>query len=175
MNNVQMHASLKKRLFSLLIDYLVILGYVLCLLGATLLFYTLFFKEGIPYLNQLQQNLVSFFTLLFPVYLYFIISEIKNKHASIGKRKAGIYLASMSGNLQLWRILLRDFLKLLPWQMAHMAMFDVLANNSEPTTFFYGCITIVYGFPLVNVAFMVFRRDRRALHDIIAGTIVLVE
>jgi uncharacterized RDD family membrane protein YckC len=167
-----MVSDLKKRFFSILIDWIVIVAYVLCLLGCTLLFYTIILKK-IPVFNELQSNLVSFFALLFPILLYFVIYEYKNSHATIGKKKVGIHVSSTSGSLYLWQIIVRNILKLAPWQMAHMAMFNVLANNSQPTLFFYFCITFVYVFPIVNIGFMIIRKDRRSLHDIIAKTIVL--
>jgi uncharacterized RDD family membrane protein YckC len=170
---IKLHAPLKNRIFSLFIDFLIIVAYALCLAGVTMLFFFLFLKGSVPSLNELQGNLVSFLTLLLPVYLYFVITESKYRHATIGKRKAKIMVASISGPLHLGQIMVRNFFKLLPWQMAHMAMFNVLANNSVPTPFFYGCIVFVYGFPLIDIAFVLFRKDRRSLHDLIARTIVV--
>ncbi|MDR2977149.1 MAG: RDD family protein [Streptococcaceae bacterium] len=167
-----MIASLKKRFFSIFIDWLVIFAFVLCLLGFTLLFYLLILQK-IPVFNEWQENLVSFLTLIFPVFLYFVISESSEAHASIGKRKAGLVVASTTGELHMWQIIVRNILKLLPWQVAHLAIFNIIANHSEPTPFFYISIIFVYVFPIVNIAVMVIRKDRRSLHDLIAKTIVL--
>lgn len=55
---------------------------------------------------------------------------------------------------------------------SEQAIFNILANNSQPTLFFYVCIAFTYTFTIVNIAFMVFRKDKRALHDLIAHTII---
>lgn len=168
-----MVASRKKRFFSMIIDYLVIVGYTLLLLVLSLLLYYVGFDGEIPKLNEWQGNAVSFFTLLLPVYLFFVITENSSRHASIGKRKVGLFVASMKGTLSLWQVILRNFFKFLPWQIAHMAMFHVIENNSKPTIYYYSCLIFVYTFPIINIACIIFRKDRRALHDLIAGTLVL--
>ena len=170
-----MIANRKARFYSMIIDYLVIVGYCLFLLAVSLVIYSLFFNGKIPELNEVQGNLVSFSTLLFPVFLYFSISENSKKHSTIGKRKIGLVVRAVNGTLNLKQVIVRNIVKLLPWQIAHMAMFHVIENNSKPTTFFYGCLIFVYIFPIANIACMIYRKDRRALHDLIAGTLVTVK
>lgn len=170
-----MIANRKKRFYSTLIDYLVIVAYIVCLVGISMLFYMIFYKGELPIFNELQSNIISFVTLLLPVFLYFVITESTSKHATLGKRKAGIYVASIKGSITLWQIILRNMIKLLPWQMAHMAIFNVFANNSEPTLLFYFYSIFIYLLPIVNIAFMVCRKDRKALHDLISNTVILIK
>lgn len=168
-----METSRKKRFVSIIIDYFVIVGYTLLLLICSLILYLIFFNGNIPKLNEWQGNAVSFFTLLLPVFLYFVLTENSSKHATIGKRKVGLFVASVKGTLSLGQVLGRNFFKLLPWQIAHMAMFHVLGNDSQPTSYFYLCLVFVYLFPIVNLGCMIWRKDRRALHDLIVGAIVI--
>lgn len=172
LNSSNQYAPVRKRLFSLIMDYLIIATYALSLFGITVFVSSVLMKE-IPQLNELQGNLISFFSLVFPAYLYFAISEAGIKHASFGKRISGIYVISTSGSLKIWQIVVRNILKLLPWQIAHMAILNVVANNSEPTFFFYSCIVFVYAFSLLNIVFMIFRKDRRALHDLMSHTSIV--
>ena len=167
-----MNANRKARFYSMMVDYLVNVGYSLFLLFVSLIIYFLFFNGKIPELNELQGNLVSFLTLLFPVFLYLSISENGKKHSTIRKRKAG-FVGSIKGALTLKQIVLRNIMKFFPWQVAHMAMFHVIGNNSKPTTLFYTCLFFVYIFPIVSIGCMIYRKDRRALHDLIAGTFVM--
>lgn len=168
-----MIATRKIRFISMIIDYLIIVAYTLLLLVFSLLLYYVGFDGEIPELNEWQGNAVSFFTLLLPVFLYFVITENSSRHATIGKRKVGLSVASVRRTLSLGQVVVRNFVKLLPWQIVHMAMFHVIENNSKPTVYFYSCLIFVYTFPLVNIACMICRKDRRALHDLIAGTIVV--
>lgn len=167
-----MPAKLKKRILAVFIDWLIIVAYALCLLGVMLLFYT-FVLKGFPKINELQGNLISFFSLLFPVLLYFIIFENSSKHASIGKRKMGLKLASTSGELQFWQPIIRNIIKFIPWQLAHMVLYNGFAHDNKATMFLWICIIGTYGIAIINVVCTLIRKDRRALHDLLAGTIVV--
>lgn len=80
-------------------------------------------------------NLVSL-TLLVPVVLYFIVTESSKKHASLGKRKMQIWVAStISETVGFWQIVLRNTIKFLPWQTAHMMIFHGIVTNWKITPY----------------------------------------
>lgn len=60
--------SLSKRLKELLIDYIVIFVYLLVLLCASLVTYYFLF-HGVPRFNEIQSQVITFFTSVFPIIL----------------------------------------------------------------------------------------------------------
>ncbi len=99
-----------------LIDYAVIAVYATLLFGVASLLFAVFHWErnGSPFTGQL----IGFLTLTLPVITYSCLSEQSRWAGTIGKKLAGIAVradAQSSG----MRILLRNLLKYLPWEMAH--------------------------------------------------------
>ncbi|CRK82265.1 RDD family protein [Neobacillus massiliamazoniensis] len=165
------YASIKKRVLASIIDYVVIISYIAILLGGALLIYQ-FIK--IP-TGRLNGELISFFTLIFPVFLYLVLTESGKKRATFGKQKMNIYIETNGENqLTLFQVIIKNFIKLLPWQMAHTFIYAGIYSDWNLSTFMsIGSVTIIYGLPIVSILFLCFRKDHRSLHDLIANTIVL--
>jgi uncharacterized RDD family membrane protein YckC len=167
--NNQDIASLKRRFLALILDFIVIVCYGAVLFGVSMLVYNTVLG-GIPSFNEFQMNLVSL-TLIVPVVLYSIITESSGKHATLGKRKMKIKVASTSGQVRLRQIVVRNIIKFLPWQLAHMAIFHGFALQWELSPFWSALLIISTLLPVLWILFL-FRKDRRGLHDLIAGTVV---
>lgn len=98
-----------RRLLAFIIDYLLILIYAGLLIGATLVI-----TDPQP-LHPVKAQLLGFFTLTLPVFLYSFLLEKGAKRATIGKR---IMKLSVQYNNPI-DIAQRNFLKYLPWEIAH--------------------------------------------------------
>ncbi|WP_164669796.1 RDD family protein [Virgibacillus doumboii] len=167
------YAGINKRLAALFIDYLLIVIYALILVGAAIIFYNIFF-DGIPDTGRVTEELISFFALVFPVFLYFVITESSQKRASFGKRKMRIGVGSFNGNsLSLVQVILRNVIKLLPWQAAHSFIFYGMHNHWEISAFTWIIVGVLcYGLPIISFLLLCFRKDHRVIHDLLANTVV---
>jgi len=110
---------LKKRLLAFAIDHLIILAYASILLGIGLLI-----GQGQLKLTPYTGQMIGFFTLTLPVFLYFSLTENSKSKASLGKKYLKIRVKK--GNA-----FYRNFLKLLPWEVAHTGVHWVIHYSSD--------------------------------------------
>jgi uncharacterized RDD family membrane protein YckC len=160
------------RIFAFLLDVLVILLIGAVVFAISMAIYGL--TGGIPEFNELQMNLLGL-TIIIPAILYCILTENSSRHATFGKRKMKIRVENNSGKQPTTsQIITRNIIKFLPWQLAHMAIFHAMALNWELdylTLIFF--ILAGYILPIIWLSFVIFRKDQRGIHDLIAKTIVL--
>lgn len=170
------------RVLALLVDYAVILGWMTVLAATTL---ALFAITG-EFFNWLTlgtagAQLLGFLLLVLPVGLYLFFSEASDRQATLGKRALRLRVvdARSGGRPSRARILARTVIKLLPWEIAHFAVWNIVAITAEGHSDFPIWLLVVLAvadlLPLVYLAFVVFQRDRRGPHDLIAGTRVIPE
>lgn len=167
---------LKKRILAFLIDYLVILLYILALLGASLLIYHLV-GTGPGRIPPLQGQLTGFFSLTLPVVLYFYFMEKSKHRGTIGKIKAGIYI-DVKGRHHGKKLLIRNILKFIPWEIAHTGVHYVtfFSLNGEDTPTW---VMVALILPLVIAAIYLYSiihsHGRESLYDRIAGTTLKIK
>lgn len=155
-------------------DYLVILGWltVLTLLG----FIVRPLLPPVPAgrtLPPLAADAVVLLLTVLPVWVYLTTTESGREQSSWGKRRAGLYVTSATGDDVGWRrVAVRNAVKLLPWQLAHVAVARIITGAEEPVTIWF---TYALSLLLAAVSITMAWRDplRRALHDRVAGTRVL--
>jgi uncharacterized RDD family membrane protein YckC len=117
----------------------------------------------------------QFVTGVLPVVLYLAAGEAGSAHATRGKRATGLAVLGPGGT---WpgrrRILVRTAVKLLPWQLAHLALTRAagvgVARSPKLAGAGFGLALAVAG---TSVALAASRPDGRALHDLAAGTRVI--
>lgn len=173
-------APLKLRFLALAIDYFIILGYALALLGSTLLFYELVFHE-IPnvfeVLGRGGSQLLGIATLTLPIGLYLYLAESGRHHATLGKRLAKIQVTATSHKFASKKqIAIRTFVKLLPWEFAHTFIYQVVyysQGGSTPPAWVMIGLTFANILPLVYLGMVLFRKDHRGPHDLVARTVVV--
>jgi uncharacterized RDD family membrane protein YckC len=104
-----------------------------------------------------------------PFGLYLVITEQGPAHATWGKRRSGLVVEAADGSTaDLRRIVVRNFVKVLPWQFGHMAALR-FAGGTTP-----GPAAVLYAASLVLLVLIVgpVVASRRGLHDRVAGTTV---
>jgi uncharacterized RDD family membrane protein YckC len=117
----------------------------------------------------------QFVTGVLPVVLYLAAGEAGGAHATRGKRAAGLAVLGPNGT---WpgrrRVLARTAVKLLPWQLAHLAVNRAagvgVARSPKLAAAGFGLALAMTG---TSVAVALSRPDGRALHDLAAGTRVI--
>ncbi len=163
-------APLKLRFKALFIDYLCIVAYLVVLTGVALACYKLFFGE-VPQFTALQSQLVAFITSVLPVMGWFAFVESKGDFASLGKRKVGIQVKYVKfGKYPLVGSILRNALKFLPWQLAHMAVIGGVYDGFESASLLI--VTLIL--PVIYIGMVIFEKDHRHIADIVSGSYVVV-
>ncbi|WAC02758.1 RDD family protein [Lacinutrix neustonica] len=115
-----------KRIFAYCIDYFVIIIYAALLF---LLTYTIhkILDQPLTQLDPITGNVISFFTLTLPVFLYFFFYESSSKKGTIGKQWVKIKVENNSKR----NIFIRVFFKIFPWEMAHFGIHWALFYSNQ--------------------------------------------
>ncbi|WP_214403551.1 RDD family protein [Pseudonocardia lacus] len=109
-----------------------------------------------------------------PVGAYLAATEAGRHQATLGKRWQGLRVVTVEGAAIGWRrAVVRNVIKLLPWQLAHLAVSRwIVGVDPSPA------ILTAYGASVVlavgSVAVALRDAEGRALHDLAAGTRVVV-
>lgn len=159
--------TLRQRLVELLIDYLVIVGY-LAALGAVALAVYFLVLGRLPAASPLQTHVVSFFTSVVPVVVGFSLFDYR-AGGTPGKRVAKLSVRFKSRDS--WRSLVRNAVKFLPWQLAHLGVVAGITGEFGPVPIALTTASMLVAGALV--AMMLLRKDRRHLGDLLAGTQVV--
>lgn len=155
---------IKIRLKELFIDYLVIIVYLVMLLIVNLAISFLLFK-GIPAYSETQSQLIATCTSVIPiVFIFSYLDYFKN--GSIGKRVSGLKLTYEK--LRFSSSLLRNIIKFLPWQLGHIGVIHGMYSDFDMTAIIFANSGTLLGIILLCMG--LFRKDKRHLGDIVAGT-----
>jgi|SRR5690554_24766 len=161
-----MEASAWLRLKALGMDYLWLVAYLVVLLGGTMGFYY-GVLGSMPEVSMMGTQLISFFTTVFPVTLYYTWRESKAPYQTFGKHKVGISIHYEGKGNRTMKALVRNALKFLPWQIAHIAVIrGIYEGFDSPLTLTLYAISILL--PIVYVAMVFVRKDNRHLPDLAA-------
>ena len=152
-------------------DHLVILGWLAVLTVLGLVVRSLLPDPGpVP---PIAADAVAFVLSVLPVWAYLTVTESGRRQATLGKRRAGLAVADRDGGRAgAGRVAVRNAVKLLPWQLAHVSVARVIAGVDAPVT-----VAVTYALSLLipAVSIGIAWRDpaHRALHDLVAGTRVV--
>lgn len=165
MNNI----PIKNRLIELLIDYLIIIVYLVLLLIVNLGIILFIFK-GMPKYTEIQAQLIATFTSVIPITLIFSYLDYF-KNGSIGKRVSGLKLTYT--NQRFSSSLLRNIIKFLPWQLGHVGVIHGIYSDFDMTAIMIASSGTFLGLVLLFMG--LFRKDKRHLGDLIAGTKIVLQ
>ncbi|GHU45137.1 RDD family protein [Clostridia bacterium] len=161
--------KVSKRLKEILIDYIVILLYLALLFAISLALFFLVVK-GIPRFTYIQTQFIAIFVSVIPIVLIFSVLDFCKPFGTFGKRKAGLMVHYKTPSFL--RSLIRNCAKFLPWQLAHIGV--IHGAYAESTSW----ISVVFSLAgmllaVIMLCMGLFRKDKRHLGDIIAGTQVV--
>ena len=110
-----------------------------------------------------------------PVWLYLTVTEAGAAHATWGKRRFDLAVRARNGRAAgPARVAVRNAVKLLPWACAHLGIAPLWAGPGAGTlvgpALAWAPIGAAYLLVGATVASVLVRRDRAALHDLVAGT-----
>ncbi|WP_225742884.1 RDD family protein [Marinilactibacillus sp. Marseille-P9653] len=154
------------RLKELVVDYVAILVYLIGLLIVNLIIY-FFVLDGVPNFTMDQAKIVATVESVIPIVIWFTVMDYKKPFGTFGKRKAKLEVVYM--NRSFWRSLIRNVVKFLPWQLAHLGVIEGIYTEFETIgSILLTNAGILLGLILFGMGF--FRKDRRHLGDLLAGT-----
>ncbi|GHV06654.1 RDD family protein [Clostridia bacterium] len=162
--------KISTRLKEILIDYIVILMYLILLLIISLASFFLILK-GMPQFTYIQTQLIAIFASVIPVILIFSVLDFRKPFGTFGKRKTGLIVRYKTPSFL--RSLIRNCVKFLPWQLAHIGVIDgFYAENDSWIAMIFSSAGILLAIIMLYMG--LFRKDKRHLGDIIAGTQVVL-
>ena len=126
---------------------------------------------GVGAPNLVLTDVIAFAAAVLPTWLYLTLNEASMAAGTIGKRLRGLAVASDPARAHVASVALRNAVKLLPWQLAHLAVPRLLFDTQGP--FAIGCVVAALVLTVGSVAMAVVDPHRRALHDRVARTQVV--
>jgi uncharacterized RDD family membrane protein YckC len=106
-----------------------------------------------------------------PVWLYFTWSDGSAGGSTLGKRLLRLRVADRAGGrLPWWRALLRTAVKLLPWELAHIASFALAGDAGTWSLTQFAALAAAYLLTAVYLVVAVLTGGRRSVHDYAAGS-----
>ena len=161
--------SAKTRLKEFAIDYIVIVAYLVLLFAVAGTFYMVAFGE-IPAFSQRQSQLIATGASVMPIVIVFSLMDYQAPFGTFGKRKAGLKVSYKTRAY--WRSLVRNVVKFLPWQLAHMGVIGGMYSNfASPLAM--AALYVSLGLLALLLGMVLFRKDGRHLGDMLAGTRVV--
>jgi uncharacterized RDD family membrane protein YckC len=113
-------------------------------------------------------------TISAPVWAYLILTDRLGRGRSIGKRALGLATRSLDGSVPGWgAAIARTALKLLPWELVHIAFFAMSASFArvEPIQLVVASGSYVLMFAYLVVALV--NGGERSVPDLVASTRVV--
>ncbi|HEY9522188.1 MAG TPA: RDD family protein [Thermopolyspora sp.] len=151
-------------------DYLLIAAWLALLAGSYLVgLRPLDWLAGAP---LAVTDLVITGLSVLPVWVYLVVTEAGTAQATWGKRRAGLIVTAGGGKARPVQIMTRNAVKLLPWELAHLAVLRFWTVEGD-TVVAVPALLLCYVLVGVTLAITLLRRDRRALHDLVGGTCVV--
>lgn len=157
-----------RRVLAFLLDLGLVAGWALvaALVGMSLL------RMGVALSTPAARDAFAFFTLVLPVTVTLAVQDSSSRQGTFGKRRIGLAVVDLSGErVSIGRSLARSGLKLLPWQLAHSAVFRLVQDPASGGWLAVSILAQVI--VLVSLLTVVFSERRLAIHDLIAGTRVV--
>jgi uncharacterized RDD family membrane protein YckC len=153
-------------------DYLLILGWLLLVFLVVGLPQILGWIDLTPvWTNQTSADIGTTILTVLPYFAYLYLSESREPHATWGKRRAGLAVTDAEGaSLKNTAVLIRNVVKVMPWQLGHMGTMRLVTASEITTTAIVlqvGSLTL-----LALIVVPILLRGRGA-HDVIAGTQVV--
>lgn len=115
-----------------------------------------------------------FCTVSLPFWLYYSLCESSPKQATIGMRALGLRVTGVEGErIGFGRALLRTVVKLLPFEINHLAMFLPTPVWNDSSQDFRIGLVVASALIGLYLATMILSRRKQSVHDLAARTIVV--
>lgn len=171
--------SFGRRLAASLIDYLIVLAWmaVIGIIALASWAITGSFVNWLA-LGTTGAEVLGLFVLVIPVGIYLYATEAGGRQATLGKRVMSLFVVNAASGERPGRarILVRTIVKLLPWEVAHFFVWQVVARSAagaEMPTWVLAGLVVANVLPVLYLFIVGIQRQRRGPHDLVAGTRVI--
>ena len=164
-----MNKLILKRILAFGLDYLILVSYGMVLFGVTT-------TIGVASLTPLEGQLVGFISLTLPVFLYFYLMEKSRLAATLGKRVMNISVQTLIANNS-QRILFRNILKFLPWEIAHLGVHWIIYYSTidkAPPVWVWVALILPQVIVLGYILSIVLYSGESSFYDRIANTKIVL-
>lgn len=163
-----------RRCLAFAIDMLIFSVY----LGLLFILSTLGLRQGLEEIhpalfhNPVSFDLFAFLVVVLPLGLYFILLEFTYQ-GTLGKKLMNLEVVNDNGMpISFKQSLIRTTVKLLPWQTAHTAVFQILLGPESKQMLFLGLSIFAQAMVIIYFLTMVFSKEHQSVYDKIAKTYV---
>jgi uncharacterized RDD family membrane protein YckC len=170
-------ASIPRRILAYLIDSL--FAFLVFVVAAQLLGFVplrpLLIGSEDWFRSGWNAQIYTLLTMSLPTWLYFALTEISPWGATLGKHllKLKTVTKATQGKMTLLQSLVRALVKLLPWEMAHLANNLPVPMWYDPDPGFRIAFLLSPLLVSVYIALAFLTKERQSLHDLAARTVVL--
>ncbi|WKZ38355.1 MAG: RDD family protein [Anaerolineales bacterium] len=170
-------APISRRILAYLIDSLI--AFLVFVLAAQLLVFVplrhLLIGSEDWFRSGWNTQAYTLLTMSLPTWLYFALSEISPRGGTLGKRLLNLKTVTKGsqGKMTLPQSLARTLVKLLPWEMAHLANNLPMPMWYDPDPGFRVAFLLSPILVSVYIALTFLTKERQSLHDLAARTVVL--
>lgn len=171
---MKIYAGFWQRVKAFVFDYFVILGYLVVITAAGLLFRQ--FTQGFEWLfaDRVRAQGTVILILTLPVSLFFALGDASLKQGTWGKRRVGLKVEGKNGDrIGLGRSLLRTGLKFIPWELSHTLLWEIAFSNGASSVLIDYGYAFVYLLIGLNIASILLTKTKQSLYDLLAGTYVV--
>ena len=159
------------RVIAFAFDYIIIAGYLVftVAVGGGV---NIFFPEA--FANPVSGQIAGFLIVTVPVSLYFILFESSAWQATWGKRRKGLQVTGTDGaGLTILRASSRTLLKFIPWELAHICIWQISFAGPEPSPIITVGFVLVWILVGVNIVSLWISPTHQTLYDWLTGTYVV--
>ena len=134
------------------------------------------FSFSFENVDAVSGELIGFTSLTLPVILYFTFSE-NSKHAgTFGKRKLNLQVVAEDlSDTKFGQLLIRNFIKFLPWELAHFFIFRLYQfnrNDIQPPAWIFAGLIISQALALAYLS-LLFLKGHRSIYEFLSSTRVI--
>ncbi|WP_323762470.1 RDD family protein [Maricaulis sp.] len=164
-----------KRILAFLADYIVIAAYIGLLILVNYSNAPSDLAVPTEASGKIAGHAIGFVTLTLPVFLYFTVFEASPWAATPGKKLLGVRIVATNGErLSRGRVAIRNAIKLLPWELAHAAIWHVPGRPLlDPMPMPNLTLAMASNLAVALFILMLFFGGGRTLYDRISGTHVI--
>lgn len=161
-----------RRVIAFCIDYVFIALYICGLLFISLGVFNVSLEPGTGLSSKFVGHAIAFATLTVPVWLYFTLQEAGARAATLGKRVTKLTVSTKTGQRPDFRRTgIRNAVKLLPWEMAHAAIWYVPGRSfMDPMPSLNMAFCILANLVAIGYALALFIKSGRTPYEMISGT-----
>ena len=173
-NPIKTYAGFWQRSKAFVLDYVIILFYLIAITLLLFLLNSLFQLNDWLFSTRASTQFFAFLLVTLPVTLYFAISESSKQQATWGKKQLSLQVVdAIGGRISFGRSFARTLMKFIPWELSHTLIWELSFSPQTDTVLIYYGFGLVYLLVGLNIASLLRTKKHQTIYDFIARTYVI--